>query len=85
MVGVGYWLEDKWWLYNAVSACKLPKRHRKPLMTDQTKLALAYVQMALNDYAGTMPQSVRTAFIKEASTALQALDTALNKPAEVKE
>jgi hypothetical protein len=48
-------------------------------MTDQTKQALIFIQQALNDYAATLAPSVRSIFIREASQALQLIDSAIPK------
>jgi hypothetical protein len=48
-----------------------------PAQTEQAdprKQALAYVTQALNEYAATLPPSVRGPFIREAQAAIKALE-----------
>ena len=51
-------------------------------MDAATKQALVYLQQALNDYANTLPPSVRGPFIKEADAAFMTLDAALTPPTD---
>ena len=58
------------WKDNMTDAPAQPQTEQ----TDPRKQALAYVTQALNEYAATLPPSVRGPFVREAQAAIKVLE-----------
>ena len=49
-------------------------------MKPEVQQSLQYLSAAVSDYANSMPPSVKAPFVRECQAALNAIETAMNKP-----